>query len=383
MRIGIDYTAAIKQHGGIGRFVRGLIDGLADVDQDNEYVLVYFRRGEGMVNIPVPQRTNFRERQIPIPDRVMAILWHRFSLPIPVDLATGQVDVFHAPDFVLPPLRHGASVLTVHDLSFLLHPECHEDSLNSYLEKAVPHSVARADFITADSLNTRKELICLMDADPDRVEVVYGGVEERFRPMNAEGELLSATRRRLGIDYPFILNVGVIEPRKNLVTLVQAYERLKSRLGFRHKLLIAGGKGWLWDDVFRKVRDLNLDDDVVFAGYVPEADLPALYNLADLFVYPSLYEGFGLPVAEAMACGTPVVTSNTSSLPEIVGEAGLMVAPTEVEALADSIERALTDAALRDRMRVAGLAQSAKFTWQKAAKSLVGVYQKAAAHGHN
>lgn len=377
MRIGIDYTAAIKQKGGIGRFVRGLVDGLARVDRFNEYLLLCFHRGRDKLQIPATQTPNFHERLIPIPERLMTILWHRFYLPIPVDIATGQVDVFHAPDFVLPPLRRGVSVLTVHDLSFLLHPECHEDKLRSYLEKAVPVSLARADVITTDSENARNDLICLMDAAPERVEVVYGGVDETFRPMESEWELLSKTRQRFGINYPFILNVGLIEPRKNLVVLVQAYERLKSRLGFSHKLVIAGAKGWLCADVFRKVHDLHLEDDVVFTGYVPDEDLPALFNLADLFVYPSVYEGFGLPVVEAMACGTPVVTSNTSSLPEVVGDAGLMVPPTEVDALVDAMERGLTDLALRDQMRVNGLQQAARFTWLKAAESLLRVYEKA------
>jgi glycosyltransferase involved in cell wall biosynthesis len=382
LRIGIDYTAAVKQQGGIGRFVRGLVDGLAGVDQFNEYLLLCFLRGKERREIPATQTSNFRERLIPIPERIMAILWHRFSLPIPVDIATGQVDVFHAPNFVLPPLRHGASVLTIHDLSFLLHPECHEESLRSYLEKAVPVSMARADVITTDSHSARNELICLLDADPERVEVVYGGVDDRFRPMEREWELLSATRQRFGINYPFILNVGIIEPRKNLVNLVQAYQRLKTRLRLGHRLVIAGSKGWLYSDVFRKVRDLHLEDDVVFLGYVPEEDLPALFNLADLFVYPSLYEGFGLPVVEAMACGTPVVTSNTSSLPEVVGEAGLMVPPADIDALENAMERGLCDLALRDKLKIDGVQQAAKFSWRRAAESLLRVYEKATQYRH-
>lgn len=378
LRIGIDYTAGVVQKGGIGRFVRGLVDGLAAVDQDNEYLLFYFHRGQETPNRPISNIANFRTRQIPIPDRLMTILWHRFSLPIPVDIATGQLDVFHAPDYVLPPLRRGVSVLTVHDLSFLLHPECHDENLSAYLEKAVPPSVARADLITVDSHSTRNDLICLLDAEPERVEVVYGGVDEQFRPMQEQWELLSQTRKRFGISHPFILNVGVIEPRKNLVALVQAYERLKARPGFNHKLVIAGGKGWLYHEVYRKVRDLRLEDDVIFTGYVPDEDLPALYNLADLFVYPSLYEGFGLPVVESMACGTPVVASDSSSIPEIVGDAALLAPPTDVEALASAMERALTDLALRDHMRASGLAQATNFTWRKAAESLVNVYQRAA-----
>ncbi|MBI2953590.1 MAG: glycosyltransferase family 4 protein [Chloroflexi bacterium] len=378
MRIGIDYTAAVNQGAGIGRFVRGLIDSLASLDHNNEYVLFYSYRGQDKPTVPVASHPNFRECAVPISNRLLTIIWHRLGIPIPVELITGQVDVFHSPDFVLPPVRRAAKVLTVHDLSFLLFPECAEEGLRSYLERAVPASVARANIITADSANTKNDLVCLLDASPDKVEVVYGGVEDRFRPLNGNGEALSATRRKFGLSYPFILSVGVIEPRKNLKRLVEAYALLKSRAGFQHKLVIAGRKGWLYDAVFRRVEDLKLSKDVVFLGPIPDADLVALYNLADVFVYPSLYEGFGLPPLEAMACGTPVVSSNSSSLPEVVGDAGLMAPPEDVEAIADAIERVVFDSALANELRARGLVKAKQFTWYRAAEKIMSVYLRAA-----
>lgn len=377
MRIGIDYTAAVKQGAGIGRFVRSLVDSLAALDHGNEYVLFYSYRGQEKPKLPLANHPNFRERAVPISDKLLAIIWHRLGIPIPVDLLTGQVDVFHSPDFVLPPVRRATKVLTVHDLSFILFSECADEGLRSYLEKAVPASAARADIITADSANTKNDLICLLDVPPEKIEVVYGGVEDKFRPADENSELLIATRRKFGLNYPFILSVGVIEPRKNLGRLVQAFALLKSRPDFEHKLVIAGRPGWLYEDVFRKVEELRLTKDVIFLGHVFDADLVALYNLADVFVYPSLYEGFGLPALESMACGTPVVSSNSSSLPEVVGDAGLLVPPEDVEALACAIEKVISDSELADDLRAKGLSRARQFTWHKAAENIMSIYIRA------
>lgn len=378
MRVGIDYTAAVNQSAGIGRFVRSLVESLASLDQSNEYVLFYSHRGQHKPRLPFADHLNFRERALPVSDRILTIIWHRLGIPVPVDFITGPVDVFHSPDFVLPPVRRAAKVLTVHDLSFFLFPECADEGLRSYLEKAVPSSVAKADVITADSANTKNDLVCLLDADPDRVEVVYCGVDGKFRVLNANDDLLGVTRRRFGLNFPFILSVGVIEPRKNHAKLIQAYALLKSRPSFEHKLVIAGRRGWLSDDVFRVVEELKLTSDVIFLGHILESDLVALYNLADVFAYPSLYEGFGLPVLEAMACGTPVVSSDSSSLPEVVGDAGLMITPDDVEGLAAAIERAIFDSQSVEELRAKGLERAKLFTWHKAAERMMEVYLRAA-----
>ncbi len=379
MRIAIDYTPAVNQHAGIGRYVRGLVDALATVDTSNEYILFYaYRDKSNPPKIAALNNPSFRERAIPIPDRVLTILWYRLGVPLPIDILTGQVDVFHSLDFVLPSVRRGVSVLTVHDLSFLLFPECADDGLRSYLEKAVPRSVARADLITADSINTKNDLVCLLDAPPDSVGVVYGGVDDKFVPLDDDWKALAAARQKYGIDFPFILSVGVIEPRKNFSRLISAYALLKERSNFAHKLVIVGRKGWLYHEVFRKVSELGLEGHVLFLGYVPDIDLPALYNLADVFAFPSLYEGFGFPVLEAMACGTPVVSSDRSSLPEIVGQAGLMVPPDDVEAIAAALEQVLADSQLRDNLVRQGFERASLFTWRKAAERIVETYRKAA-----
>ena len=382
MRIGIDYTPAINQRAGIGRFTRGLVGALAQIDHENEYVLVYARKSGTRGGMPArlfPDSPNFSEKPLPVSDRTLNIIWHRLGLPLAVDYFTGPVDLFYSPDYALPPLRRGAAVVTVHDLSFLMVPECADAGVRAYLERVVPTSAATADFVTADSEHTRNDIVTLLDVPEERVGVVYGGIEPFFRRVEDSAELENV-RRRYRLHFPFILHVGMIEPRKNLVRLIQAYRMLRDRTALPHRLVLAGGLGWLYDDIFREVEDLGLGDDVFFPGYVADEDLPALYSLADVLAYPSLYEGFGLPPIEAMACGTPVVCSNASSLPEVVGDAALTVAPSDVEGLADSLGRALTDADLRATLTARGRTQAAKFTWERSARSLLDSFAKATAH---
>ena len=374
MRVAIDYTPAVYQGAGIGRFVRSLVDALAVIDHDTEYVLLYADPPRGVIPA-LPNATNFVPRRIPISDRALTAVWHRLSLPVPVDLMTGPVDVFHSPNFVLAPVWRAAKVLTVHDLAFLLRPECADSKLRDYLEKTVPRSVARANYILADSENTRDDLICLLGVPPAKVEVVPGGVDSNFAPVR-DKDTLERMRQHVSGGAPFILSVGVIEPRKNLVRLIEAFEMLKARIDLPHKLVLAGKRGWLSDPIYQRAESSRLASEILFPGYISDADLPALYSAADLFAFPSLYEGFGLPPLEAMACGTPVVVSNSSSLPEVVGNAALSVEAESTEELADAMVRLFEDSALRAGNVAAGLEQARRFTWQTAAERMLAVYRR-------
>jgi glycosyltransferase involved in cell wall biosynthesis len=233
--------------------------------------------------------------------------------------------------------------------------------------------VHRADLVLADSQSTKDDLVELLGVEADRIEVVYPGVEERFHPIENQA-LLEEVRRRYNLPPRFILGLGTLQPRKNFVRLIEAYSLLVTRHSSL-QLVIAGGKGWLYEEIFATVERLGLEKKVVFPGFVADEDLPALYNLAELFVFPSLYEGFGLPPLEAMACGTPVITSDASSLPEVVGEAGLMVEATDVEGLTQAMQRVLEDSALRERMIAKGMKQAKKFTWEQAAAKLLSLYE--------
>ena len=373
MRIGIDYTAAAKQRAGIGRITRELVRALAEIDRKNEYLLIHTRGTEIGEGFP----PNFSAFTLPFDERMATLLWQRLSLPMPIDFLTGQLALFHSPDFVLPPLRRGKSLVTIHDLTFLIHPECADPRLVKYLGSRVPRAIERASMVLADSECTKKDLVRLLGAPVEKIEVVYGGVSPVFSSVTDES-LLYQIQKKYGIDRPFILSVGRLEPRKNLGRLIDAYRLLRQETNLPHRLLLAGEEGWLYDSLFVQVEKLELKSDVIFLGFVPDEELPALFSLADVFAFPSLYEGFGLPPLEAMACGAPVVASDTSCLPEVLSEAALFVDPTDVRALAETLHRVLIDEELRQEMSKRGLGRAAQFSWSASAQKLLSVYERAA-----
>ncbi len=369
MHIGIDYTAAVQQGGGIGRYTRNLIRALADLDRENDYRLFVAGRGD---DGPGSWPANFRLRAVPLSDRWTTILWQRLRLPVPVQLVTGRLDLFHSPDFVLPPTGRTPTILTVHDLSFLRVPECFVPAFRRYLEGAVGRAVRRARRILADSESTRRDLIELLEVEPERVTVLYPGVEPRFRPVR-DAEVLERVRARYNLPTRFILGLGTLQPRKNFDGLIRAFARLPAADDLH--LVIVGSRGWMYEEMLALPARLGLEERVHFAGFVADADLPALYNLAAIFAFPSWYEGFGLPVLEAMACGTPVVAADNSSLPEVTGEAGLLVDAADLDALTGALVRLLSDRELRARLVVAGREQARQFTWEGAARQLLEVYR--------
>ena len=375
MRIGIDYTSAARQSAGIGRFTRELVRAALALDEDNDYrLLVAGRQPVAQAHLPRASR-RYRLVQTPISERNLVRLWHRLQIPLPVEVFLGRVDIFHSPDFVLPPVARAVKVLTIHDLSFLRVPECADPRLRWYLGQVVPRSVRRADFLLADSESTRRDLVELLGVPPDRVQVIYGGVDAMFAPVE-DAEALRRAREKYARGRPFILAVGTLEPRKNYPTLIRAFARARQAARLPHALVIVGRKGWVYEPIFAAVDDLGLHDEVIFPGFVPDEELPALYNGADVLVTPSFYEGFGLPALEAMACGTPVIVSDVSSLPEVVGEAGVRIDPRDEAGLAEAIVRVVGDSALRAGLREAGLRRAREFTWDRAARELLGVYAR-------
>lgn len=383
MQIAIDYTAAARQGAGIGRYARELIDAVLATASDHEFVLLTASAGLGEAWAREQQRlrkTAVRPdalafRNLPLTDDWMARLWQRLRLPLPAEWITGHVDVFYSPDFVLPPLqRRTRALLTVHDLSFLRHPETFPPKLGAYLNRAVPRSVARADHILADSKATRRDLIDLLHVSPAKVTTLYSGVSPRFTPHPSSGE-----RERLQAQYgvgarPYILAVGTVQPRKNYVRLMEACDPLAAQRDL--DLVIVGRPAWLSEPIIAAAEQRPY---VHLMGFFADADLPALYRQAEVLAFPSVYEGFGFPPLEAMACSTPVVASTASSVPEVVGntgagntsvgEAGLLVNPLDVPAWTAALTQVLDDQDLRVHLRQAGLARAATFTWTRTAQA--------------
>lgn len=369
MLIGIDAsrtTRAVRT--GTEGYALHLIRALLRLDGGHRYRL-YFNQAPPPGLFP---EGAYEARVIPFPR-----LWTHVRLAI--EVTRHPVDVLFVPAHVLPLVSAGRSVVTVHDLGYLAFPQAHRPLDRLYLDLSTRWNVTRATRVLADSEATRRDLITRYRAPAEKVAVVYPGWDaEVWRP--APQEQVAAVKARYGIAGDYILYLGTLQPRKNLVRLVQAFARLWGS-GFAPglqnglQLVLAGQVGWLAQGVFEAVRRLGLESAVVFTGYIADEEAVALMSGAQAFVFPSLYEGFGFPVLEAMACGVPVVCSNVSSLPEVAGEAALLVDPMDVDALAQAIQRILTDAALRERLVAHGYRQVTCFSWERCARQVKDVLE--------
>lgn len=367
MRIAIDARLVSYAPGGISQYTIRLVHALAALHTDDEITLLESRKAGSDASWPVSVK---RSGLVTPPHN------RHEQLTLPIELLRHPSDLLHSPDFIPPFRRRCRSVITIHDLAFLRFPHLLTPESARYYGQ-VARAIRSADQVIAVSDSTRRDLLELLSADPEKVTVVHSGVSpecQRLDPAEVESQ-----RRRLGLPESFILFVGTLEPRKNLPTLLKAFARL--RRAHPVPLVVVGGKGWLYEELFRVRDDLGLGEEVRFAGPVPARELVYYYSCATCLVLPSLYEGFGHPVLEAMACGTPVVASNASSLPEVVGDAGLLVDPEDVEGLAATLGRLLADGNLRQRLIHLGLERAQSFSWEKTARETLAVYHRAVQGG--
>lgn len=373
--IAIDYTPALRQQAGIGRIIRGEIQALLAMQPPFDLRLFVV----GTVTPAERAAAALPLHSTPLSERNMVRLWHRLGAPWPrVETFTGgPLTLFHATDFVLAPSRAKYQLVTVHDLAFLFYPEAAMRSLQHYLHVVVPRSVRRADHLLADSHHTARDLQEVWQIPAERITVVQGAVDHsHFRPVT-DAATLADVRTRYGIGKrPFILGLSSLQPRKNFARLIEAFQQARQTARLPHRLVIGGGKGWLYDEIFAKVQELKLEGEVLFPGFIADQDLPALYSAADFFAYPSLYEGFGLPIIEALACNTPVLTADNSCLPEAGGPGAHYVNAEDVASIAAGIVALATDRALHTQLRQAGQEHAAQFTWQRSAAQLLAAYQQ-------
>jgi glycosyltransferase involved in cell wall biosynthesis len=354
---------------GIHRYIHCLLQHLGRADAHLRYTVLLGKRGTFSDPHLALERSSWPTHRASV-----RAVWEQVVQP--QVLRRIGADLVHAPVFVAPLVASCPSVITIHDLSFLRFPELFRSANRLYLTTMTRMSARRARRVIAVSRHAARESVELLGVEPSRIEVVYHGVDPAFRPLPTEQ--VEAFRQRLGLPARFALFVGTLEPRKNLSRLIEAFARIPDS-GAR--LIIAGGKGWLYDGLFCHVERLGLQDRVSFVGYVPQDHLPLWYGAATVFVYPSLYEGFGLPVLEAQACGVPVLTSSVSSLPEAAGDASLLLDPYDVEALAANIHRLLHDRPLRERLREKGLVHAGQFSWVRTARETAEVYRRVIAEG--
>jgi len=377
VRIAADISCTRGARAGIGWYTALLLEHLAAVDATNRYILYTFYSRSRTFALDweiVPSQRNVAFRESRLPFRIARFLLDRMN--VPAQALVGPFDLFHSFDHAAPCIKMAKLVATVHDLAFLLYPE--RNFTNPDFAGGAAHRFTgmlhRADALIAVSHNTKRDLLHVLGIPDEKVHVIHEAADRIFRPLSDEA-FLEEGRRRYGLTRPFILYVGTLEPRKNLGVLLRAFALLRSEAKIEQDLVLVGRKGWCWEDVLRLVDDLSLNGQVTLTGHVPREDLPLLYNLADLFVYPSLYEGFGLPPLEAMACGLPVVASNTSCFPEILGGAALLVDPQDVNGLARSMYSLLRDPAARRTYSQKGLERAGSFSWVRAARETLEVYR--------
>ena len=306
----------------------------------------------------------------PTERRLLRIAWEQTVWPL--QAVRDGVDLLHALAFVTPLVRLRPSVVTVFDLSFLHFPDRFPPLQQRYLAGQSRRSVRGARRVVAISRAGKEDIVRFFGVAPERVDIVYPGVDDRFRPQPPEA--VAAFRARRGLPERFVLHVGTLQPRKNLLTLIDAFARL-GRPDLH--LLLVGGRGWLYDELFARVAALGLQDQVHFTGYVPDEELPLWYSAAALFVFPSLYEGFGMPIIEALACGTPVVAADSAALREAAGAAVPLFPPTDAAALADQMANVLDHSAVAATIRSRGLIHARQFSWSTAGSAQAAVYERA------
>jgi glycosyltransferase involved in cell wall biosynthesis len=361
--IGYDATALqIARHSGVGNYTAQLLAALLDRADERQYALLANRPLNGETPPGTLGQVGRR-----FPNRSM---WMQLALPR--DLAALRPDLCHFTNSLAPLRAPCPLVITLHDMSLFVHASLHPLKSQLFVRPIIPLAIRRAAAIITVSYHARREIVDGLQVSPEKVHVIYEAAAPQFHVITDAAEL-DRVRQRYHLQKPFVLYVGNIEPRKNLTRLVAAFAQAR-RQQSDLELILAGQLGWKYASLLRAIEDLKLGSAVRRLGYVPDEDLPALYNLARVLAFPSLYEGFGLPVIEAMACGTPVLTSNGSSLAEIATGASILIDPLSVDDIAHGLVRLAGDDALHARLRTAGLARAAQFSWPRAAEETVRVY---------
>ncbi len=405
--IGIDIRVLAKgTRTGIEEYVLNLLSFLLSLDQSAskqdkkiKYKLFYNGFRKVKLNYPWLNFSNVELKKSKIPNRILDFCMKLFNWP-KIDKILNGVDIFFSPHFLPIALSKTCKrVITFHDISFKYHPQFFSKSRKLWHFLTFPKSQAqKADKIIVDSQSTKEDLIKIYKIDPEKIKVIYLGVSNNFKPIKNTFKL-NKVKQKYNLPDSFVLYFGTIEPRKNLKGLIKAFDNLKQKFihsdlqttweGFEGvvigkkknifkdlKLVIAGEKGWLYKDIFEKAKNAKSKNDIIFTGFIEDQDKPYLYNLANIFVYPSFFEGFGFPPLEAMASGVPTIVSNTSSLPEVVGDGAIKIDPYKIEELTYAIRKVLEDSELRDDLIKKGIKQARKFDWNKTAKEVLKIFYK-------
>ena len=370
MKIGIDIRVLASQRTGIGRLVKELVSNLARVDKENQYILFY-NTMKGSYPSDLPSQDNFKSITARLPNKILNICWAYSSIP-KIEFFTGPLDVFHGPSFQMPPTGKAANVLSIHDLVFHIYPDLAIPSSVRHFGARLKEYIKRADIITTISDSTAADIIKYFNVSPEKIRTIYPGATLLKHATDHE---IEETRTKYGLSKNFILFVGCIEPRKNLARLLKAFER--SNLWQDFELVLVGPKGWHTDEILSTWENLKCQKRIRWIDYVGDEYLSPLYSGASFLAYPSILEGFGLPILEAMSVGCPVLTSNISAMPEVAGEAAYLVDPFNLDSIADGLLTMASDSALRKSLSELGYQRVTAFTWEKMARETIDAYRSA------
>lgn len=369
MKIGIDVRVlGFKQIGGVATYTYNLIANLAKIDADNEYIIFHSLPEDFTFG-----KRNFRMKVIQVP----SYEFFKEQLALTYEVNRGRLDIFHSPFYLPPIVRLSKTILTIHDLNPDENPELYQDKkMVSYFRKWRRKVARKTDRIITVSNYVKKKVENSLLIPKTKIGTIHSAQDEKFSRI-ANEDLIERIERDYYIKGDFLLYVGHIQPWKNLNRLIEAFALIKRR-GIKEKLVLVGGKGWATKEIETLTKELGLKGEVTITDFVPGDDLPLFYQAASAFVFPSLMEGFGIPVLESMACGTPVVCSNVTSLPEVAGGAAIFFNPLDVPEMAEAIFRVLTDEGLRKDLVKKGLKRCKEFSWEKTAKETLGVYKEMA-----
>lgn len=370
MRIAIDARMGHSRVG-IGVYVRGLLNNLSKIDKENNYYIII---NENKRESFVPEQDNFHKiyTNVRYSDYLRRDLWEQFYLPW--KLYKNKVDIYHGPCHSLPIFAKIKMIITIHDM-MSFKGEYFKPISSNRVQNLIKISAKRAQKIITVSKKSKMDIIRILKIPEDKIKVIYNGVDSEYKQINDKSRL-DSIKEKYGINRKFIQYIGSLKANKNIPRLIEAYSRLPESILRKYALVITGGKGWKSDEIFSKVKQLNLENNIIFTGFVDDSELPLLLNAATLLVFPSLYEGFGIPPLEAMACGVPVIASNTSSIPEVVGSAALLFDPYIVEEIFTSLHRTLTDKQLRNELIQKGFERVKFFSWKNTARQTLEIYEE-------
>ena len=379
MRIGIDGIPLAAPRTGVGHYTFELARSLALLAPAADFTLISPKPPGTSSASESKTDTPANLHNIYLSPSLLNLRW--WSLSLPIYLRRRPLDLFHGTNYDIPLWNKGPSVVTIHDLSLLLHADTHEQRLVFRGRRRLPLMARSATMIITPSQSVKREACEYLEVESSKIAVTPLAPRSVFEPIEREETI--ETRRRLGIRDDFVLFVGTIEPRKNLLTLARAFDEILRTTPLRPQLVIAGMEGWLTNDFFSFIKGTGLSDHVCFTGYLHDQDLRALYSSCSVFVYPSLYEGFGLPPLEAMACGAPVISSRIPAIVETVGQAACLIEPANCSELAGAIVRLLEDERARKELSVSGLERVKDFSWERTARATLEVYERALAMRNN